>query len=161
MAEVGTFLGLCRDLSEIPVHGNVSFWPKQSLCDKILGYGKTARKTKKFAPGVAAKYYGSCNFFESGVFGKIGRSGLNAIKDRQDAIEDVLSPEIEKSLQCVEDVISMHPLRQVQVWPGNVMRFTGASDAAYEKRILPSLPKAEPDTDTNALFSNRLKPKIN
>ena len=30
-------------------------------------------------------------------------------------------------------IIAMRPHRMVQVWPGNVMRFTGASDAAFEK----------------------------
>ena len=132
MGVKGTFLGLCHDTSMIPVSGNVSFWPKPSLCEKIVGYGKTARASRSFPPGLASKYYGSCNFFESGAYGKIGRSGLNAIKDRQTEKSNVFTEEIDKSMRRMEDIIMLHPRRQLQVWPGNIMRFTGASDAAYE-----------------------------
>ena len=129
----GTFLGLDHDLSDVTQCGNVAFWPKEALGTKLLGYGKVARASMKFPPGLAAKYYGSCNFFESGVYGKIGRAGLNAIKHRSSEFVDTLTSDILKSLQCMEEIIDMKPHRKVQVWPGNVTRFTGASDAAFEK----------------------------
>ena len=33
-------------------------------------------------PGLAAKLYGTCNFLEQGMYGRVGTGGLRAIRER-------------------------------------------------------------------------------
>ena len=83
MAVTGDFLGLVHDLTHATSSGLVKFWVRENLTAKLQGMIKTSRDTQKVTPGAASKFYGTANFFECGTFGKIGRAGLNAIKERQ------------------------------------------------------------------------------
>ena len=82
-AEVGTFLGLDFGLSEIHTHGRARFWVRERLEQKVLTFMRDARKSGKFTPGQAAKLYGMVNFLEHGLFGRIGLSEIQALKDHQ------------------------------------------------------------------------------
>ena len=65
---------------------------------------RTAQTLKR---GVVAKLYGLTNFFEQGVYGRIGCGGLHAIKERQLARGDQLTPAIEQCFQIIEAVVSI------------------------------------------------------
>ena len=80
-ASTGDFLGLVHDLSRVP-EGIVSFWPRPKLQRKVMAMVNVAKQCG-LPSGAAAKLYGVCNFLESGIFARIGRAGLNPIKERQ------------------------------------------------------------------------------
>ena len=69
-ADVGTFLGLDFDLSEVRTHGRARFWVRERLEQKVLTFMRDARRSGKFTPGQAAKLYGMVNFLEHGLFGR-------------------------------------------------------------------------------------------
>ena len=75
------FLGLIHDLSRVN-EGVVRFWPRERLAKRVSEAHALAVSQGVMSPGTAAKVYGRLNFLESGMWGKIGRPGLNAIKDR-------------------------------------------------------------------------------
>jgi len=66
------------------------------------------------------------------MWGKIGRAGLNAIKDWANERGVLVTPAIMASLQHVQELLRMKPSREymlgLSVWP----RFLAASDAAWE-----------------------------
>ena len=132
MAVTGDFLGLVHDLTHATSSGLVKFWVRKSLTIKLQGMMQTARDTLQLSPGAASKFYGTANFFECGTFGKIGRAGLNAVKERQYSTDKDLTEGIDKGFRLIEAAIKQRPVRCIFVTPPDVLRFTGASDAAYD-----------------------------
>ena len=132
MRPKGLFLGLDHDLSSALSGGFVSFWARERLETKLKAIIHECRATQTLKPGVAAKLYGLANFFEQGVYGRIGCGGLHAIKERQLVRGDQLTPAIEQCFQILEAVLSIHPERELDVWPRHHERFVAASDAALE-----------------------------
>ena len=134
MSNKGLFLGLDHDLSATLSGGYVSFWARERLETKLMTIIQDCRKAQTLKPGVAAKLYGLTNFFEQGVYGRIGCGGLHAIKERQLVRGDQLTPAIEQCFQILEAVISIHQSaeRELDVWPRHRERFVAASDAALE-----------------------------
>ena len=82
-----------------------------------MGMITEARTSGTFGSGAAAKLYGTANFFEGGTFGKIGRSGLNAVKDRQYSRDRNVTTEIERSFSVIETVVKLRPERVVHLAP--------------------------------------------
>ena len=78
-----------------------------------------------------AGIYGLANFFELGVFGRVGPSGLNAINRQAERVTQ-LTPAIRGCLDVLEAVIRSKPMREVEVTWREVPRFFAASDAALE-----------------------------
>ena len=132
MAPTGTFLGLDHDLSRCMSDGVVHFWARERLQSKMLDIINTARATGCLTPGTAAKLYGVANFFEQGVWGRVGAGGLAAIKERQYSRGTSLTPELLICFEFLEAVISIHPRRQLEIVPTSCQRFCVASDAALE-----------------------------
>ena len=135
MSIKATFLGLEHDTSEAMSCGKISFWVRQQLEDKLVGMITEARASGTFGSGAAAKLYGTANFFEGGTFGKIGRSGLDAVKERQYSHSKGVTTEIERSFSVIETVVKLRPERIVHLAPPVVERYVGASDAAYEDSV--------------------------
>ena len=77
----GDFLGLMHDVSRAE-EGVIRFWPRESLVTKVLSLIEIAREVGLTA-GTASKLYGVANFIETGMYARVGRAGLWAIKDRQ------------------------------------------------------------------------------
>ena len=72
--------------------GVVRFWPRDSLVSKVLSIIGMAREVGLPA-GMASKLYGVSNFIETGMYARIGRAGLWAIKDRQkEAVFEITPP---------------------------------------------------------------------
>ena len=107
----GDFLGLMHDVSRTD-EGIVRFWPRESLVDKVLSIIKIAREVRLPA-GVASKLYGVSNFIETGMFGRIGRAGLWAIKDRQKETVFELTPPINLSFELLSDLFKLRPSESI------------------------------------------------
>ena len=63
--------------------GTIQSWARERIEHKLLHLMKHAEDSSKLQPGVAAKIFGVANFFELGVWGRIGCGGLAPIKRRQ------------------------------------------------------------------------------
>ena len=128
----GLFLGLDHDVSNALSSGVVKFWARERLEHKLMDLITTARKTCRLMPGTAAKLYGIANFFEQGIYGRVGCGGLAAIKERQYERGSCLSSAILASFEVLEAVIKSRPSRAFEVLPATPLRFCVASDAALE-----------------------------
>ena len=91
-----------------------------------------ARVTGRLMPGTAAKLYGIANFFEQGIYGRVGCGGLASIKERQYERGTMLTPAILASFEVLEAVIKSRPSRLFEVLDSHPLRFCVASDAALE-----------------------------
>ena len=129
-ANQGDFLGLVHDLNDVR-SGTIRFWPREALVDKVTGIIRMARESGLHS-GVAAKLYGICNFLETGMFARVGRAGLTAIKDRQYDHGTSLTPEISSSFDLLCDLFKMQPRREYWLVAACFTRILVASDAAYE-----------------------------
>lgn len=132
MAATGTFLGLDHDLSQCLSSGVVSFWARERIQAKLQDIISSCRTQGTLHPGTASKLYGIANFFEQGVWGRIGAGGLAAIKERQYDSAHSLTPEILACFEVLDAIISTHPCRQLEVLSLPQSRFCVASDAALE-----------------------------
>ena len=132
MSAEGLFLGLDHDMSDALTSGVVKFWARERLEHKLMDIISTARSTGKLMSGTAAKLYGIANFFEQGIYGRVGCGGLAAIKERQYEKGFQLTPAILASFEVLEAVVKSRPLRLFEVTPSNPWRFCVASDAALE-----------------------------
>ena len=132
MQPTGTFLGLDHDFSQVHSTGVIQFWARERIEEKLLHLMQTAEDSSKLQPGVAAKIYGIANFFELGVWGRIGCGGLAPIKRRQQERSSELTEELRQSFTLLRTVITTKPSRQIEIWPHAGLRFLAASDAALE-----------------------------
>ena len=132
MQQSGTFLGLDHDFSQIHTQGTIQFWARERIEQKLLHLMKHAEDSSRLQPGVAAKIYGVANFFELGVWGRIGCGGLAPIKRRQQERTSELTEELRRCFDLLRAVIATKPSRTIEIWPHAGPRFLAASDAALE-----------------------------
>ena len=132
MQSAGTFLGLDHDFGQVHAKGIVQFWARERIETKLLHLMKNAEDSGKLQPGVAAKIYGIANFFELGVWGRIGCGGLAPIKRRQQERSAELTEELRQCFSLLRTVITTRPSRHIEIWPHAGLRFLAASDAALE-----------------------------
>lgn len=133
MAPSGVFLGLQHSFEGCLQTGSVRFWGKDQLEAKLLGFINDARLSKRLSPGQAAKIYGLANFFEQGIYGRIGCGGLAAIKARQYENGSSLNQSLLDSFALMEAVIKFKPERLFPIRLLPHPRFCIASDAALEQ----------------------------
>ncbi len=69
------------------------------------------------------------------MFGKVGRAGLNALKDRAscDSGSREVTPELLRAFDTILQVQALSPRRQISLSVPVVSRFLVASDAAFER----------------------------
>eukprot|EP00435_Cladocopium_sp_Y103_P019755 s1628_g4.t2 len=132
MQASGTFLGLDHDFAQVHTAGLIRFWARDRIQQKLEGLMQTAESSERLTPGVAAKIYGIANFFEQGVWGRIGCGGLAAIKDRQQARSSEMTDELRHCFSLLKAVIQTRPQRELEISPFMGHRFLAASDAALE-----------------------------
>jgi hypothetical protein len=133
MSLKGDFLGLLHDLTEAVSAGIIRFWVRDRLQQKILDFISEARMSQSLKPGVASKLYGCASFFGQGIFGKLGRAGLQALKDRQYEGGEAITPGIKPSFAMIEALVRDQPEREHYVGVQLVDRFLVASDDALEE----------------------------
>ena len=132
MSSQGLFLGIDHDVSEALPHGVVKFWVRERLETKLMDIIHASRQTNKLTGGTAAKLYGIANFFEQGIYGRVGCGGLAAIKERQYEKGTIVSPEIDACFSVLEALVRARPRRLFHTLPACPSRFCVASDAALE-----------------------------
>ena len=133
MGPTGVFLGLEHDFTNTLSTGSVAFWAKDKLVQKLQGIITDSKRHQTLPPGVAAKLYGLANFFEQGVFGRIGCGGLHAIKERQYERHSLLTSALQSCFAILDAICSSRPRRLFPVLPLPHPRFCAASDAALEQ----------------------------
>ena len=133
MAASGDFLGLCHDLSSAKDSGRIWFWPRQRLLDKVNDMIQEAFANKVLHPGTASKLFGCLTFLSHGCYGKVGRSGLSLLKERQYSHDHALTVELEVSLHRVSKLLQLAPKRPISLNPQQADKFLVASDAAQEE----------------------------
>ena len=126
----GDFLGLMHDVSRAE-EGIIRFWPRESLITKVASIISMAREVG-LPSGMASKLYGVSNFIETGMYARVGRAGLWAIKDRQKETSFEITPSISLSFELLSDLFKFKPQREYMLWGGVSRRAITASDAAYE-----------------------------
>ena len=132
MSTRADFLGLEHNTESVAEHGYISFWVRERIEQKINDMMAQAEQGNLLSAGTASKLYGTANFWETGTFGKIGRAGLNAIKDRQHSKEMRVTADIQRSFQILRAINAVQPKRIVAIRDTCDSRFCAASDAAYE-----------------------------
>ena len=109
-------------------------WVRDRLIHKVRDYMTEALQRQSLPPGIAAKLYGCLNFLGHGCWGKVGRSGLLALQERQTSKQGPfpLTDEIASSLQLVPALLSLRPCRHYDLQPSSQQRFVAALDAAQD-----------------------------
>ena len=123
--------GLHHNLQHVR-QGFVTFWPRERLIEKMQTFVLDALASSQLTSGTASKIYGMMNFLEQGIYGRIGCSGLCAIKERQQETSRKMTPALQESLTLILEVLKLRPLREMEVIHRPVDRFVAASDAALE-----------------------------
>jgi len=129
----GDFLGLQHDLAQVS-SGVIRFWPRETLIEKVDTIVELALQVG-LPSGQASKLYGVTNFLETGMYGRIGRAGLDAIKCRQYEQEFTMSEEIKQTLGLIQSLFKMQPRREFILFQRVVKRILVASDASYEASV--------------------------
>ena len=111
----------------------VKFWVRDRLLTKVTDIMEEATQTRRLPPGLAAKLFGCLGFLTTGCFGKLGRSGLHSIKDRQYSSQVVMTPEIEQSFARIRALLQLKPERELPLNPVRQHRYLAASDAAQDR----------------------------
>ncbi|CAE7745577.1 clpC [Symbiodinium sp. CCMP2592] len=132
MALTGTFLGLNFDFEGCLHSGLVRFFVRDRLVSKVHDMLDQALASSSLSPGLAAKIYGTCNFLEQGMYGRVGAGGLRAIRERSDEGGRELTPPILACFSLIRAVLAVRPEREFEVLPQPVARFCAASDAAED-----------------------------
>ena len=137
-AATGDFLGLMHDFSQIQ-QGCVRVWVRERLVQNIEDIIQEALSTDTLKPGQASKQFGCVTFLDQGVFGRVARAGLTAIKDRQYASrgDARLNCELRSAFNTIQAVLDMQPQRLVRVLPKLGRRVVAASDAVPFLSLLP------------------------
>lgn len=128
----GDFLGVVHDLDFSHRKPFIKLWIRPKLLAKIHDLINTSFLQRSLAPGIAAKLFGCLTFLSHAAFGKVARSGLVDIKERQYASTSELTPELANALRTVQQLLHLEPNRLVPVFQSFPLRLIGASDAAHE-----------------------------
>ena len=92
-----------------------------------------AIQTQRLPPGLAAKLFGCLGFLNTGCFGKLGRSGLSSLKERQYSHDTALTENLYRSFTTIKSLLALKPERELPLQPGSQQRYLAASDAAHNK----------------------------
>ena len=129
----GDFLGLVHDLGVVRSGGPIYLWIRERLLLKVTDIISTCRRSQSMRPGQASKLFGCVTFLDQGVFGRIARSGLNALKDRQYSVGAAhLTADLLQAFDTIECVLALKPCRAVLTLPHLQPRVLAASDAAQD-----------------------------
>eukprot|EP00438_Fugacium_kawagutii_P023073 Skav201171 [mRNA] locus=scaffold65:680096:681040:- [translate_table: standard] len=126
------FLGLVHDLRTLRRDGVIHLWARDRLLTKISSLISQAESHDRLSSGLASKLYGCLGFLDQGTFGRVARSGLNHLKERQYVATSELTPELRDTFQLVRALLEVRPRRQVQLDSFRYMHITVASDASQD-----------------------------
>ena len=132
LAAQSDFLGLIHDVTACHQGAPVKFWARDRLLTKVTDIMDAAAQTGRLPPGLAAKLFGCLGFLTTGCFGKLGRSGLHSIKERQYSSQVVMTLEIAQSFDRIRALLHLKPERELPLSPVKQRRYLAASDAAQD-----------------------------
>ena len=105
MAQQGDFLGLSHDVCSALSQGIVKFGPRARIFEKVEIMLAEATANNCLDSRQASKLYGILNFFERGVYGKVGAGSLWAIKERQYDNTTTLTQDLLDNFRCVRAIV--------------------------------------------------------
>ena len=134
MSPTGEFLGLWHDVGNAIMLGGTTFWVRDRLLHKVEGFLNESLRRQTLTPGVASKLYGCLTFLGHGCWGKVGRSGLDALHVRQyeHGAAHGLTENLCNSFEIIRGLLRLRPKRLFSLQPSLLPRFLVASDAAQE-----------------------------
>ncbi len=117
MAAQGDFLGLMHDMSGAIADGEIVFWPRPTLVKKASDIIAEAAANNWCTPATASKLRGIWSFMELGMFGRVGRGGQGALRQRQytDARPWHLSYSLDRALHYMSVILNNVPKRVASV----------------------------------------------
>ena len=133
MQSPSDFLGLVHDVTNCHRGQPVRFWPRERLITKVTDLMDEAIQTNRLPPGLAAKLFGCLGFLNTGCFGKLGRSGLSPLKERQYSRDTALTEDLSRSFVTIKSLLALRPERELPLQPGSQQRYLAASDAAQDE----------------------------
>ena len=83
MGKSADFLGLEHTIEIQEGEPRIAFWPRPRLIQKLQAMMDAALQEGELHPGTAGKLFGLANFLNSAYYGRVGRAGMHAIKERQ------------------------------------------------------------------------------
>ena len=134
MSQQSTFLGVEHSFAALLTEGQVAFWPKQEIEDKIRAQIARFRDLKNCPPGDASKFRGVTGFAGEAQFGQLGKALMRPFKQRQywDVPPWYLSKTMERSLDFAETLLDLRLERKVPVADDLRLVLVVASDAQVE-----------------------------
>ena len=133
MSQEGDFLGLWHDFTMTHHTGQVQFWVRDRLNTKVTDYIHEALCSKRMTSGTASKLFGCLTFLTTGCYGKLGRAGLNVLKERQYSTETLVDGALEGALTRILGLLKLQPHRELPMIPLGMQRVIVASDAAQDE----------------------------
>ena len=112
----------------------VRLWPRERLIQKIESMCKDCQVTWRCPSGTASKIEGCMNFASTGMYGRIGRGGLPALRARAHAKTrfPALTPRLDALFTYIPLLLKACPYRLFQLAPKSTPPLVIASDAAAE-----------------------------
>ena len=132
MSQEGDFLGLWHDFTMTHHTGQVQFWVRDRLNTKVTDFIHEALCSKRMTSGTASKLFGCLTFLTTGCYGKLGRAGLNVLKERQYSTETLVDGALEGALTRILGLLKLQPHRELPMIPLGMQRVIVASDAAQD-----------------------------
>ena len=123
LAAQSDFLGLIHDVAECHRGAPVKFWARDRLVTKVTDIMDEAAQTSRLPPGLAAKLFGCLGFLTTGCFGKLGRSGLRSIKERQYSSQVTMTSELYQSFDSIRAQLLLKPERELPLSPVRQQRY--------------------------------------
>jgi hypothetical protein len=135
----GEFLGISHDLSYMPQHGYVEFWPKETLVEKVEGLLDSIESQRRCTPAEASKLRGTLGFTAMAQYGHVGRSYLSPFKQRQytDVPPWHPSDTMMRAIEFARVLIKERPCRRIPCGLQRQKTILVASDAQVEPGTLP------------------------
>ena len=110
-------MGLVHDLTDLP-EGVIHFWPRARLLTKFQSMVVPVLSQDYLTPGSASKLFCLLNFLDSGLFGKVGRTGFSPLKERIASVgEKGITPQLRTSLELTLEVLKNKTPTGLQSWP--------------------------------------------
>ena len=111
------------------------FGPRDQLLTKVNDLMDEATQTGRLPPQLAAKLFGCLGFLDTGpgCFGKLGRAGLNTLKERQCSQATTLTDELLRSFEMIRSLLAHKPERELPLQPIHQQRYLAASDAVQDE----------------------------
>lgn len=120
--------------SEVFKRGYATLWPRQRLIDKVEGLRDRCLEENRCFPGTASKLEGCLNFLSSGMYGRVGRGGMPAIRARAHSkfSTAALTPRLEQFFHYLPLLLKATMEREFPVRPRCSTPLVVATDASAE-----------------------------